>query len=114
MTMTKKLRAGDVVTHRPSGETWVLATDEEDGRVYPCGWPETMANATDCDWTGRAPADDRITMLRQAAGVRDEGSVRRAVARRQLRRHTETLAEVLRAANAIVDLQMKMEEEEGQ
>ena len=40
---------GDIVLHRPSGETWVLLRDERDGRVWPCGWPISMAEAADCD-----------------------------------------------------------------
>lgn len=41
------MRAGDVVKHQPTGETWVLACAERD-EVYPCGWPETIAKEKDC------------------------------------------------------------------
>lgn len=42
------MRSGDVVYHRPTGETWVVAA--VDGlRVYPAGWPETLAWAGDVE-----------------------------------------------------------------
>ncbi len=41
-------KAGDTVKHGPTGETWILKRDEEDGHVWPCGWPETRARAADC------------------------------------------------------------------
>lgn len=43
-----KFMAGDTVRHGPTGETWYLARDEEDGYVYPGGWPASRAKASDC------------------------------------------------------------------
>lgn len=67
----KPLRAGDTVYHMPSKETWVLAADEEDGRVICCGWPETIAKASDCELREAATDTYRIKMLQDvAAGPR--------------------------------------------
>lgn len=83
-------RAGDRVRHRPSGETWILAVDErEDGSVYPCGWPESRADAADCELVEAASDEKRLEMLRHVAGGHDdEGtmSIRRSVGRHQLAR----------------------------
>lgn len=65
-TRPVRLVAGDVVAHLPSGEEWVLGCDEVDGRVWPCGWPSTIADASDCRLLRRMPGE-RIRMLRQAS-----------------------------------------------
>ncbi len=75
--------AGDRVRHRPSGETWSLACDEEDRRVYPSGYPETRAEASDCDLATAATHAQRVAMLREVADSRGDG-YRSAIARRQL------------------------------
>lgn len=56
-------RAGDVVNHGPTGETWTLANDEEDSRVSPCGWPRCWAEAADCTLVDAATNEKRIEML---------------------------------------------------
>lgn len=75
-------RAGDVVAHGPSGEEWVLACDEEAGRVCPAGWPNSMADARDCTLVERASDHARIEMLRQASALNDNRgeAARRALA----------------------------------
>ena len=60
-------RAGDVVRHGPTCETWVLACDEEDGRVLPAGYPECTAAAADCELVTAATDVDRVEMLRRVA-----------------------------------------------
>lgn len=47
-TNVRKFKAGDVVFHRPTGETWTLAKDEQDGWVYPGGWPQSQGRTEDC------------------------------------------------------------------
>ena len=65
-----RFRAGDVVYHRPTKETWILAYGgekhyrcakepdvaagkpaewEPEEEVSACGWPESIAKADDCD-----------------------------------------------------------------
>lgn len=80
--------AGDFVHHGPSGEEWVLATDEEKGEVMPSGWPECIAKASDCTLQQRATPEQRLKILTiwaaphpDAAGERDR---RTLTARRQL------------------------------
>ena len=41
-------RAGDTVKHLQSGETWLLACDQDREWVLPAGWPESMGRAEDC------------------------------------------------------------------
>ena len=81
-------RAADIVHHAPSGEDRVLAVDEENGRVQPCGWPPTMADAKDCTLTTPATAAHRIAMLEEWAtdgkGYEHERDSRTRAARRQL------------------------------
>ena len=76
------LLAGDVVWHRPSGEEWMLACDEESGEVMPCGWPLCIAKASDCELRGRIAGDRELTLYRLATECGDD--VRAKVARRQL------------------------------
>lgn len=84
-----KFRAGDVVQHEPSGEEWVLAYSEctPDGeKVSACGWPESIAKASDCLMVKRATDEEHVEMLRQWARG-DRHRDRRsslAVAKRQL------------------------------
>jgi hypothetical protein len=81
-------RAADIVHHAPSGEDWVLAVDEENGRVQPCGWPPTMADSKDCKLTTPATAEHRIVMLQEWAkegkGYEHERDSRTRAARRQI------------------------------
>jgi hypothetical protein len=77
-------RAGDTVAHAPSGEEWILANDEENGRVFPCGWPETMAEAKDCRLLKAADDDARLWMLHEWAKKENDMDTRIRTARRQL------------------------------
>ena len=46
----QRIKAGDTVYHRPSGETWWIVRVDDDGEhVYPGGWPPTRARASDCE-----------------------------------------------------------------
>lgn len=86
--LQKPLRAGDLVLHKPTGEEWVLATDEDDAmgrrQVYPAGWPATIAERHDCVLRRRATPKYRLEMLKQWATLSGEGDHRKSVARRQL------------------------------
>jgi hypothetical protein len=78
------------VLHAPSGETWLLACDEDEyGKVFPAGWPECCAEASDCTLKRAATDEQRLKMLRDAAKLgadyaTADASKRRSVARRQL------------------------------
>lgn len=56
----------DIVLHRPSGETWLLAY--ADGtHVYPCGWPDSRAGVGDCVLVKKATPDVRLYWLKRIA-----------------------------------------------
>lgn len=76
-------RAADLIHHAPSGEVWVLAVDEESGRVMPAGWPESIAEAKDCTLIKAATDAERISMLWEIAKIPDS-DMRASWARRQL------------------------------
>lgn len=68
--MSKRVRAGDLVYHRPTKEKWVVAAVSPDGtELVCCGWPETIAKIADCEVveTRRASDDDHTTMLLDVA-----------------------------------------------
>ena len=77
-------RAGDTVLHRPTGETWILAVDQFGDRVSPCGWPETIAGASDCELKVAASNDERADQLKRSSEIREPHDVRRLEARHQL------------------------------
>lgn len=59
-----KLRTGDDVQHRPTGEVWVVAIDEDDnGDIMWCGWPEGWAKASDCTLIKAATDEERLELL---------------------------------------------------
>lgn len=67
-------RAGDVVKHGPTGETWTLANDEENGRVSPAGWPCCLAEAKDCELVKASGDAERVaTLLHWALMALDGG-----------------------------------------
>jgi hypothetical protein len=57
-------RAGDEVLHVPTGETWLLIVDEENGVVVPAGWPDTRAQASDCSLVRAATDVERLGTIR--------------------------------------------------
>lgn len=50
MENTMKIKAGDVVKHEPTGETWVVCgVDYKSGGLIPCGYPfPTLGRISDC------------------------------------------------------------------
>ena len=85
---SRSFRAGDTVHHAPSGEDWLLATDEENGKVQACGWPESIAEAKDCQLLEPASDSERLDMLKtwaaEGKGYEHERDSRTRAARRQL------------------------------
>lgn len=65
--MNRLLRCADHVLHRPTGEKWLLACDEQNGEIICCGWPETFARASDCDLLKAATDEERLELLREVA-----------------------------------------------
>jgi hypothetical protein len=80
----KTLRAGDVVrTLREPIEDWVLACDEDRGRIMPAGWPSTIVDACEVELVTAATDEERERMLQDCAAM-TEPDPRRSLAQRQL------------------------------
>lgn len=73
------MRAGDIAYHWPTGETWVLAYDDGNGRVAWMGWPPGEAEAQHCILMVPATeAEHRATVMAFAkqAGARNHNDRR--------------------------------------
>lgn len=84
---TKPMKAGDVVFHRPSGERWMLAYCDGD-RLSACGWPESIAQAADCDLVTSCSPEKHREMLETWASKQTldgQGDHRVGVCDRQLK-----------------------------
>lgn len=68
--------------HAPTGEDWMLAADERRGKVVAAGWPESIAEASDCTLIRVGSDEGRIAMLKLVAA---QGSMRGDWARDDLR-----------------------------
>ena len=66
-------RAGDTVKHHPSGETWILACDQEQDYVLPRGSTEQMVKASDCELVTAASYDERREMLQRVMSSTSHG-----------------------------------------
>lgn len=74
-------RAGDHIHHAPTGEDWLLAADEHEGRVICCAWPEALGNASDCTLVRAVSDEDHVKVLRAVA---EHDGLRGVWARRDL------------------------------
>ena len=81
-------RAGDQVKHGPTGECWLLAfgdTEDGTGKVSPCGWQETLAEASDCTLLKAATDDEADEMRRKWSDMRVAGmDIRKSICRTYL------------------------------
>lgn len=67
------IKPGDAVLHKPSGETWLVAAPSPDGmRLICCGWPESMAEVSECEVTRVATDAEAVELagqvVKQCAG----------------------------------------------
>lgn len=69
MTTAIKIRAGDAVLHRPSGERWLVAAVTHEGSVFCAGWPCTWANIADCDLIEATSDERHIEMVFACARI---------------------------------------------
>lgn len=75
-----RIRCGDHVLHRPSGETWVVAyADYGTGELSACGWPDSIARISDCDLVKVASEQEHTDLL---AKLIESGDRRGRVAER--------------------------------
>lgn len=62
---------GDVVHHKPTGETWTVAYVKDEYLSW-CGWPEGQARVVDCELMEAATPEKRHGLLLAMAAM--EGS----------------------------------------
>jgi hypothetical protein len=79
----RSYRAGDVVRHLALDQEWLLACDEEHGRIAACGWPESWNRVEEVELVLEASDQDRLERLRETAAMKGNDS-RSEAARRQL------------------------------
>lgn len=61
-------KPGDAVKHVPSGETWTVAAPSPDGtEIVCCGWPESIAKASDCEMASRCHREEAVQMAMDVA-----------------------------------------------
>lgn len=59
---------GDVVYHKPTGETWLVAYVNGEYMSW-CGWPEGQARVEDCELKKHATPEQRLKLLHDMAGM---------------------------------------------
>lgn len=57
---------GDHVHHAPTGEAWIVACVRGD-KLSWCGWPEGMADLSDCSLIRKATEEERLSLLHELA-----------------------------------------------
>jgi len=62
----EQIDTGDHVRHNPSGEEWLVAYVRGD-KLVCCGWPESMAQLSDCTLTKKASPARRHELLLEMA-----------------------------------------------
>lgn len=62
------MRAGDIVRHLPSGESWTVAC-ANDREVWACGWPMGYGILDDCRLERAATDEEHRTMLERWAAM---------------------------------------------
>jgi hypothetical protein len=65
--MTGRIDTGDTVLHAPTGEEWLVAYVRDD-KLAACGWPDTIANLSDCTLVSKATPEERQSLLESMAG----------------------------------------------
>lgn len=61
-------QAGDIVTHCPTGERWMLGCDERHGLVFPRAANVECAPANECEFWRRVQGRERLATLTDSAG----------------------------------------------
>lgn len=83
--MTDRIRPNDVVLHKPSGETWVVAGVHYDGKTFvPMGYPfPSIANVEDCELVEshytHIPQEENVIRSLMAHGMESYVDVRSAM-----------------------------------
>lgn len=81
-----KIRAGDGIRHKPTGEKWLVAAVSPNGReLVCCGWPETIAKISDCELLCQATDEGHEKLLREVVES-CRGQLRASWAQQELER----------------------------
>ena len=86
------MKTGDTVLHKPTGEHWTIAWAER-GRVCPVGWPETLAEDSDCELLQEGTEAERMKLLHDMANIPAPSRGRGYDSRRTYARRVLGLAE---------------------
>lgn len=63
-----RIKTGDTVFHRPTGETWVVAfADYTRGELAWCGWPEGLARISDCELVESCSEQESLALIQRLA-----------------------------------------------
>ena len=73
---------GDIVLHRPTGETWVVAGVIGDTLMW-VGWPEGCAKLSDCELQEKATQNERNELLQRLSKMNGD-DIRKRHAQRML------------------------------
>ena len=91
--MSTTIDTADVIRHRPSDETWVVAYVSGD-YLCCCGWPCSEAKLSDCELIEKASEAERLDLLRQMAAMRPDPpsyyDPRKSYAVEYFRQHNES------------------------
>lgn len=83
MTDEHKLRCGDRVLHKPTGETWLLAyADYESGDLAWLGWPDGRARIEDCALKVACDDEAHFSLVGDILSAALVGDSRQGVVRR--------------------------------
>jgi hypothetical protein len=66
-------KPGDVVCHRPSGESWLVAiADPSRDELVACGWPCSIEKLSDCDIAEECSLDESRKLAASLSTLRDD------------------------------------------
>ena len=70
----RAFRCGDIVRHKPTGETWVVAWADA-GTVAPAGWPDCRGRSSDCELLLAANDEKHSTKVAEWLAVKGDSRV---------------------------------------
>ena len=62
------IETADIVRHAPTGEEWLVAY-VENGKLCACGWPESLADLSDCTLVKKATEQEKQQLIQQLAAM---------------------------------------------
>ncbi len=77
--------AGDIVSHEPSGEEWVVAVPYGPEEIIPMGWPLSFAKTKDCKLVKKATPEEKKKHLERLSNSSEKTDPRVINATRILR-----------------------------